>query len=80
MPKSKQKIMAELELRQVNYDEEMSYKELSALLKRAEDKETPPEAKISEPKKDRPPVACGLATIVDHEQRITALEEKLKDA
>jgi len=76
MPKqSKESIIAELDARKIGYSEDMSYNELSELLKQAQAKDAP------EPKPEEPidvsKAMCGLRTIQDHERRIVLLERRL---
>jgi len=75
MPKqSKESIIAELEGRKIGYSEDMSYNELSELLKEAQAKDEP--KKVEEPI-DVSKAMCGLRTIQDHERRLILVERRL---
>ena len=71
MPISRDKVVAELEVRKINYKSDMEYKELAALLEEAKAKE----AEKKEP--EVPTIPCGVRTINDHEKRLFNLEQKV---
>lgn len=70
MAKSKEQIMAELDARRIGYKSEMTAAELQKVLDAQAQKAVP----AREPK----PVAVGVTTIQDHEERITKLENALE--
>lgn len=73
------KLIAELEARQIGYKDEMSDEELKVLLEKAKAKEK----KAGKPHPDGPVstdmagVFCGIRTIHDHERRLRIIERKL---
>jgi len=69
MPISRDKVVAELEVRKINYKSDMEYKELAALLEEAK-------AKAKE-EMEVPTIPCGVRTINDHEKRLFNLERKV---
>ena len=91
MPRSKEKIIADLVVLQVDYDEEMSYQELWDLLEKAKaDKEVAKadrekllaqaeaKGKAKEPlNKDMAGVTCGLRTTQNHEMRLRVIEHEM---
>ena len=77
MPISKDKVIAELNARQIGYSDEMEYPELVELLDRAKAAEKPPEEAKVELPIDYADVFCGLRTIHDLHRRITIIERKL---
>ena len=88
MPKSKEKIMLDLDSLEIGYDSKQPYVELAALLKRKQEEieaknvvvqETPERDQISPPVPAKD-VRLGLSTILDHEARIAALEGFLSAA
>jgi len=89
MPRSRESVIAELDSRQVGYDDKMSYQELFALIekdkaeKRAKEKpEAPKVEKVAEKELEKPievdysGIMCGLSTIEGLHRRITILEHK----
>lgn len=82
MPKqSREQIIAELEVRQIAYREDMSYDELVKLVKTSPT--APMESvKVAPLQPDEPidysNVRCGLSTIQDLHRRITLLERAIK--
>ena len=77
MPISKDKLIAELEVRKINYGTEMEYKELKDILDEALAAEKPPEVAKVELPIDYAGVFCGLSTIHNLHRRITIIERKL---
>ena len=73
--KTNEVIKTELEALSVAYDDEMTNKELQDLLDEATEKQVTPEVR-KEPVEVKE-VCLGVATIQDHEKRITELEQKL---
>ena len=74
MPRSRESVLAELDARQVGYNEDMSYAELCELLKQAEAKE----AEAAKPLAiDYTGVRCGVSTIHDLHRRLSIVEHKL---
>ncbi len=78
MARSREKIMADLDVLQINYDEEMSYVNLCDLLKEAEAKA---DAKVKADEKplntDMAGVTCGARTTLDHEMRLRVIEHEM---
>lgn len=76
---STESIKAELDARKIGYSDEMSYKELGELLKKAKDEEAGAEAaEAMEPlNTDMADVKCGVSTIQDHEMRLRVIERQL---
>ena len=73
MPKkTKEQVIAELDARQISYNENMSYSELLTLLPKEEAKP------VEEKPLDIPEVTLGVTTINDHERRICIIERILK--
>lgn len=68
--KSKEQVIAELEVKQIPYTTEMTYKELCDLNK-----------DVEEVKEEKPlivdEVTLGVKTINDHEYRLAVIEKKL---
>ena len=76
MPKqSKESIIAELDARKIGYSEDMDYKELNELLKKAQAKDAP-EPKPEEPI-DYTDILGGLSTIHGLHRRLTIVERRL---
>ena len=89
MPRSKEKIMGDLDALQIGYDEEMGYQELCDLLEKAKadaevakaDREkllAQAKEKAKEPlNKDMAGVTCGLRTTQNHEMRLRVIEHEM---
>lgn len=73
--KTNEVIIGELEALNVGYEDDMTNKELQALLDKATD--APEVEQDAEPEAQAQEVSLGVATINDHEKRIFALEKAL---
>jgi hypothetical protein len=73
---NKEQLKAELGSLNVGYDDEMTNKELQALLDDTTDAQEEPETETDEaPVAQAPEVTMGVGTINDHEKRIFELEQ-----
>ena len=79
---AKADIIKDLEVLGVGYDDKMTVAQLEALLDKATSSTAEPEVKQETPTRvevpEAPGVTLGVGTINDHEQRIFALEQKMK--
>jgi len=71
-------IKSELEALSVAYGDDMTNDELQTLLDGATDAPDSKKELAQAPAEQAKEVKCGLSTIQDHEDRIFALEQKLK--
>ena len=79
---SREQIVAELNGRQIGYDEKMEDKELAELLKKAVDKEKAAEKAAKEKTRlesniDYSDIRCGMSTIQELHRRLTIVERQL---
>ena len=75
--KTNEVIKSELEALNIAYDDDMTNAELQALLDEATD--APDEQPEVKPVVQAKEVNLGVATIQDHEKRIFAIEQQLKE-
>ena len=75
--KTNEVIKSELEVLNIAYDDEITNAELQALLDGATGAPDAPEAVTENAPVQAKEVSLGVATINDHEKRITALEQAL---
>ena len=75
---NKEHLKAELEALNVAYDDDMTNKQLQALLDETTD--APDEQpETAAPAAQAPEVTMGVSTINDHEKRLFAIEQQLKE-